>query len=150
MNKQFSHLVAAASLVFLAPALAMAMGGRPKDLDEEAVNARIQPLAKVRLAPASTAAATAGNRSGEELYKAVCAACHDTGAAGAPKKGDTAAWAPRIDAGLDMLTKSAKAGKNAMPPNGGSDASEEELVRAIIFMANQSGAKFKEPAAGAD
>ncbi|MDX9993892.1 MAG: c-type cytochrome [Rhodocyclaceae bacterium] len=149
MNKQFSHIVAAAGLVFLAPALAMAMGGRPKDLDEEAVNARIQPLAKVKLAPASSGAAAAGSRSGEELYKAVCAACHDTGAAGAPKMGDKAAWAPRIGVGLDVLTKTAKAGKNAMPPNGGSDANEEELVRAIVFMTNQSGAKFKEPAAGA-
>jgi cytochrome c5 len=63
--------------------------------------------------------------------------------------GDKAAWAPRLGVGLDVLTKTAKAGKNAMPPNGGSDATEEELARAIVFMTNKSGANFKEPAAGA-
>jgi cytochrome c5 len=50
---------------------------------------------------------------------------------------------------LDALVKSATAGKNAMPPRGGSDASDEELARAIVYMANKSGADFKEPAAGA-
>jgi cytochrome c5 len=63
--------------------------------------------------------------------------------------GDKAAWAPRLGVGLDVLAKTAKAGKNAMPPNGGSDATEEELTRAIVFMTNKSGANFKEPAAGA-
>jgi cytochrome c5 len=37
-----------------------------------------------------------------------------------------------------------------MPPKGGAaDASELEIARAIVFMTNQSGANFKEPAAGA-
>lgn len=150
MNKGSLRLLALAGLCTLAPALALAMGNRPKSVDEEAVNARIQPLAKVKLAPlaaAGTAGAAAGNRSGEELYKAVCAACHAAGVAGAPKTGEAAAWAPRIGVGLDALTKTALAGKGAMPPKGGSDASEEELRRAIVFMANQSGANFKEPAA---
>lgn len=142
MKKQFSQIVAAAGLIALVPAVAMAMGGHPKGLDEEGINARIQPLAKIKLAPPSSGAAASGNRTGEEMYKAVCAACHDTGAAGAPKMGDKAAWAPRIGVGLDALAKSAKAGKNAMPPNGGSDASEEELKRAITYMTNKSGANF--------
>jgi cytochrome c5 len=42
------------------------------------------------------AAAAGGNRSGEQIYKAVCGACHETGVANAPKTGDKAAWAPRI------------------------------------------------------
>jgi cytochrome c5 len=121
------------------------MGSHPQDMDEEALNARILPVAKVKLAPASTAGAAAGNRTGEEIYKGVCMACHGTGAAGAPKIGDKAAWAPRIALGLGGLTKSAIAGKNAMPPKGGSNATDEELARAIAFMANQSGASFKEP-----
>jgi cytochrome c5 len=82
------------------------------------------------------------------LYKAICSACHESGAAGAPKVGDKAAWAPRIGVGLDVLVKTATAGKNAMPPKGGSDATEAELAKAIVFMANKSGANFKEPAAG--
>jgi cytochrome c5 len=121
-----------------------AMGGRPKG-DDEAANSRIAPVARVELA-AAAAGAAAGNRSGEQIYKASCAACHDTGVANAPKLGDKAAWAPRIALKLDGLLKSAIAGKNAMPPKGGSDANDVELTRAIAYMANKAGAGFKEPA----
>ncbi len=124
---------------------AVAMGSRPM-VDDEAANSRIAPVARVELAAASAGAA-AGARSGEQIYKATCSACHDAGVANAPKLGDKAAWAPRIALGLDGLVKSATAGKNAMPPKGGSDANAAELVRTIVYMANKSGASFKEPAA---
>jgi cytochrome c5 len=150
MSNKFSRVLAMAGAVALMPALVLAMGGHPKSADDETLNARIQPLAKVKLAPAPAGgAAAAGGRSGEEIYKAVCGACHETGVAGSPKIGDKAAWAPRIGVGLDVLTKTAKAGKGAMPPKGGSDATDDELARAIIYMTNKSGANFKEPAAGA-
>jgi cytochrome c5 len=139
MPKNSRALVLAGAFIVAAP-IALAMGSRPK-ADEEAANARILPVAKVELAAAAPKAA-AGSRSGEELYKGVCGACHDTGAAGAPKMGDNGAWAPRLKLGLDGLTKSAIAGKNAMPPKGGSDATDAELARAIAFMANKSGASF--------
>jgi len=141
MSKRFPHTLAVAGLLLLTPALAAAMGSKPK-MDEEAVNARIQPVAQVKLG-APQAAAPAGGRSGEVIYKGVCGACHDTGAANAPKMGDSAAWEPRIAVGLDGLVKSATAGKGAMPPKGGSDATEEELRNTIIFMTNRSGANFK-------
>lgn len=147
MLRTASRSLAVAGVFALSATIAVAMGSRPK-VDEEAVNARIQPIAKLDLAGAQKAAA-GGARSGEELYKAVCSACHDSGAAGAPKMGDKAAWGKRIGVGLDVLVKTAKAGKNAMPPNGGSDASEVELTRAIVYMTNKSGANFKEPAGGA-
>ncbi len=150
MKEHFSRTLAMTGLLVLAPAMAMAMGGQPKEGDDEAANMRIQPVAKIKLAGAQAGSnAAAGGRSGEELYKAVCGACHDMGVAGSPKTGDKTAWAPRIGVGLDVLTKTAKAGKGAMPPKGGSDATDEELARAIVFMANKSGANFKLPAAGA-
>ena len=72
----------------------------------------------------------------------------DTGAAGAPKTGDTAAWAPRIAQGYETLVKTALAGKGAMPPRGGaSDLSDFEVERAIVYMADKSGANFPEPKA---
>ena len=138
--------LALSGVLALSATVALGMGSRPK-ADDEAVNARIQPLAHVELAGAQKGPA-AGARSAEDIYKAVCGACHDAGVAGAPKLGDKAAWAPRIGVGLDVLVKTAKAGKNAMPPKGGSDASDEELARTIVFMANKSGANFKAPAAG--
>lgn len=143
----FSHFkpLGLASLFILATSSAMAMGGRPAVQDDEAIASRIQPVGRVELAAAASPAA--GNRGGEELVNAACLACHGTGAAGAPKIGDKAAWSPRLAQGLAGLVKSATAGKNAMPPKGGSDANELELTRAIVFMANKSGASFKEPAA---
>lgn len=127
-------------LLVVAMSSAIAMGSRPV-ADPEGASSRIAPVAKVQLAAPTQASGK--ERTGEELYKSVCGACHDTGVANSPKTGDNAAWAPRIKLGLDGLLKSATAGKNAMPPKGGSDANENELKQAIIFMANKSGASFK-------
>lgn len=120
-----------------------AMGSRPQHVDDEGIATRIQPVGRVVFAAA--AAANSAPRTGEELFKSTCSACHATGAAGAPKMGDKAAWAPRLAQGLEGLLKSAINGKNAMPPKGGSNASDFELSRAIVYMTNQSGASFKEP-----
>ena len=120
----------------------------PGALNPEAVAERIQPVGKLEFGAAGGGTA----RSGEEVVKAVCGACHLTGAAGAPKVGDNAAWGPRIKAGLKSLVDNASKGIKAMPPRGGLDAGpvgDQELTRAIIQMANQSGASFKEPAAPA-
>jgi len=150
MKNRKSGLIGMIGACAIIPGLVFAMGGQPQGTDDEALNLRIQPVAKVKLAGAQAGSGTVavGGRSGEQLYKTVCLACHDTGAAGSPKMGDKAAWAPRIGVGLDVLVKTAKAGKNAMPPKGGSDATDEELARAIVYMTNKSGANFKEPATG--
>ena len=142
-----SHLnirTLAATGALLLSVSAFAMGGRPKG-DGEAANSRIAPVARVEIAAASAGAA-AGNRSGEQIYKAACSACHDAGVANAPKLGDKGAWVPRLALGLDGLLKSAIAGKNAMPPKGGSDANDIELARTIVYLANKSGGNLKEPA----
>jgi len=119
-------------------------GARKSQADEEAVAARILPVARVELASAGAGGAK-GSKTGEEIVNGACAACHAAGVAGAPKIGDKALWAPRLAQGLDALVKSATAGKNAMPPKGGADVTPIELTRAIVFMANKSGASFKEP-----
>jgi cytochrome c5 len=148
LSKNFRTGALASALAMTASA-AFAMGGAPA-ADDDAVAARIQPVARVEIAGAAPKATASGNRTGEQLYKSVCMSCHDAGVAGAPKIGDKAAWSPRLGVGLDVLTKTAIAGKNAMPPKGGAtDATDTELARAIVYMANKSGASFKEPAAGA-
>jgi cytochrome c5 len=70
------------------------------------------------------------------LYKQACVACHAAGVANAPKLGDKAAWAPRIKQGVPALGHSALKGKGAMPPKGGSSASEPELPAAVEYMVN--------------
>ncbi len=138
-------VIALGSIAFVVAMISIAnMAKGHKPVDPEAVNLRIAPVATVKIA--APVAAGGAARSGEQIYKGACSACHDAGVAGAPKLGDKGAWAPRLALGLDGLLKSATAGKNAMPPKGGSDASNTELAGAIVYIANQSGGKFKEPA----
>jgi cytochrome c5 len=87
-------------------------------------------------APEAQAAASAID--GEALYGA-CAACHATGAAGAPVLGDAAAWGPRIAGGVDALVSSVMNGKGAMPPKGGRMDLDQNQVQAIVeYMVSQS------------
>lgn len=110
----------------------------------EIIAAGIQPVARVELGEADSAAA--GPKTGVQVYKAACAACHDAGAAGAPKLGDSAGWASRIATGLEALVHSAVNGKGAMPAKGGNAAlTEAEITRAVVYMANEAGGKFAEP-----
>ena len=86
-------------------------------------------------------------KSGEEVYKGQCTACHAAGAAGAPKFGDLAAWAPRIKTGYDALLTSALKGKGAMGAQGGGDLEDLEIGRAVVYMSNAAGGKLEEPKA---
>jgi cytochrome c5 len=91
------------------------------------------------VAMAADSGAAAGPKSGEEIYNTNCMACHATGAAGAPKVGDAAAWAPRIAKGKDKLLANATSGLNAMPPKGlCMTCSDAELLGAIEYMVSQS------------
>lgn len=115
-------------------------------LTAEAVARRIAPVAQVELKDASDVSAM---KTGEQVYQAVCGACHAAGAAGAPKLGDAAAWAPRIKTGYEALLNSALKGKGAMGAQGGGDYSDYEIARAVVYMANQGGGKLAEPKAPA-
>jgi cytochrome c5 len=112
--------------------------------DAAATEARIRPVASLEFRDAN---APRQYLSGEEVYKNSCLACHGAGIAGAPKVGDAAAWKARIGAGYNTLLSHALNGIGAMPAKGGSaDLEEIEVARAVVLMANQSGAQFKEPA----
>ena len=111
---------------------------------EKATAARIQKVGAVEIRDANREM-----KSGEEVFKVQCMACHTTGAAGAPKIGDTAAWGARIATGLEALTNAALKGKNAMPAQGGGNFEDIEIARAVVYLANASGAKFDSPKAPA-
>lgn len=113
-------------------------------MSEEAVAARIKPVGEVVLADKSAG----GERSGEQIVKEVCQTCHGAGLLNAPKVGDPAAWKPRLAQGEKTLIAHAINGIRAMPARGGNPSlSDAEVARAVVWMANQSGAKFKEPPA---
>ncbi len=103
----------------------------------------IKPVGAVTVADQSGAsAASTGPRSGADVYNAVCMACHATGAAGAPKVGDKAAWTPRFAQGIDTLLNNAVNGIRAMPPKGTcADCSDDELKGAVAYMLSETGFK---------
>ncbi|MCO4864853.1 c-type cytochrome [Cupriavidus sp. WGlv3] len=115
----------------------------------EAVNDRIKPVASLEIKDPN---APRVFKTGEQVYKEICAACHATGAAGAPKHGTAGDWTARIGQGFDGLMKSVLNGKGAMPPRAGStpdDYTDYELARAVVYLADSGGAKFPEPPAPA-
>ncbi len=117
-------------------------------LSGEAVARRIAPVAGFELVDAN---APKVFKTGEQVFATVCTACHTAGVAGAPKLGDNAAWAPFIKAGYDEMMKVALHGKGGMPAKGGNPAlSDYEVARAVVYMANKSGASLPEPAAPAE
>lgn len=129
------------------------VSSRPKyesrhDASEEASNERIRPVAQPAV-PNLAATGPAVPRTGEQLFNQTCNACHGSGAMGAPKVGDNAAWAPRIASGLDALINSAEKGKGSMPAQGGG-ATRYEIARAVVYMTGKSGGSFKEPEAPKD
>lgn len=111
---------------------------------EKAIAMRIQKVGSVEIRDANRVL-----RSGEEVYKAQCTACHAAGLAGAPKTGDTGAWAARIKTGYDALLTSALKGKGAMGAQGGGDYDDIEIGRAVVYLTNAAGGKFAVPAAPA-
>lgn len=130
------HMVNAAGGKMEEPAAADAA---PAAAPAEAAPAAVAVAAAPAAAPVAAAApaapsATVSAGAGEALYKQACSVCHVAGVAGAPKFGDKAAWAPRLALGVDGLTASVIKGKNAMPPKGGSTASDADIKSAVEYM----------------
>ncbi len=142
----FSFVVPILAIVLLVSYVTRDLAPPPGSdgLSPQAVAARLQPVGKVEIKDASNPAEM---KNGEQVYAAVCTACHTAGVAGAPKLGDAAAWAPRLATGYPALLASALKGKGAMAAQGGGDYSDLEIGRAVVYLANKSGGKFEEPAA---
>lgn len=93
---------------------------------------------KKLLLAASLVAMTASVQAAQDpeaVFNKACMACHMAGVAGAPKKGDTAAWEPRLTKGTDALLASVKNGLNAMPAGGlCADCTDEDYKATIEWM----------------
>jgi cytochrome c5 len=125
-------------------------------LEQDAINERLAPVASVNVGGASAtgadAAAPAAVKSGKDIVAAACNACHGTGAAGAPKIGDTADWQARFEQGMDTLADHAINGytgsKGMMPAKGGNmSLSDDEVKAAIVSMLQDSGIDVGDAAA---
>ncbi len=146
-------LLAFAVPITLAALMSQLMTSGEKGIheDDSKILARIQPVGTVVLAEVS---GPKGMLTGEQVYGQVCKTCHEGGLAGAPKFGDKAAWSARIATGQATLDQHAIGGfqgkSGVMPPKGGNtDLSDDEIRRAVAFMANAAGATWKEPAVAA-
>lgn len=110
---------------------------------KDEVSARTSPVGSLCLSGQECAAApvvvASGPRSGSDIYSSKCIACHGSGAAGAPKLGDKAGWAPRIAKGIDALYNGAINGINGMPAKGlCMDCSDEEIKVTVDYMVAES------------
>lgn len=144
-----AFVVPVVMIILLAKAVVSMRAPDPAVLAPEAVAARIKPVADVVI-QAGGGGSASGAKSGEEIYKTVCTACHQTGVANAPKFGDKQAWAGHIAEGLEAMVKAATGGIRGMPPRGGNpNLSDVEIARAVVYMANAAGANWKEPEAPA-
>jgi cytochrome c5 len=163
------QLIIVVLLAFLVPILLIIMvtqlvtGGMKIDRDsalmsDAAVAKRLKPVGEVFIgepppaessptgaapppAPASanSVAAKGGKVDGSKVYQTVCAMCHGTGLAGAPKLGDKAAWKARIGQGAATLHEHAIKGIRAMPAKGGNPAlSDAEVSAAVDYMVGQA------------
>lgn len=122
-----------------------------------AIEERIEPVGRVLLLGDEELAAAAAAlempdpvatvMSGPQVYNMACITCHGTGLAGAPRMGDTAAWAPRIEKGIETLNMHAIQGFQGetgfMPAKGGyadpvTGLSDEEVIDAVSYMVEQS------------
>jgi cytochrome c5 len=96
----------------------------------------MQAAQEAAKAAAASQVAYGGTTDGKTIFGNLCHSCHETGAGGAPKISDKAAWAPRVAEGLDTLVKHAIDGytgkSGIMPPKGGNPALTDEQIKATV------------------
>lgn len=140
-------VVVAAFLFFL---VKLATSGYYSDVAEstpEATQTRIMATGNITMGDGTPV----GMRTGKQVFDKVCAQCHgaDANVAFAPKVTHNDQWAPRIAKGFNALVHSAVngfVGAGNMPARGGkADLTDDEVARAVAYMANESGANFKAP-----
>lgn len=110
------------------------IGGADTKAADEEIAKRLKPIGEVAIGEAKPD--VGGVVDGKKVYESICQACHNTGAAGAPKAGDKGAWGPRIAQGKDTLFKHAIGGftgkTGTMPPKGGNPALSDAEVKAAV------------------
>ena len=132
--KRLSLIIALSISLFTASSFA-------QDFSEAAITDRIAPIGDVYIdgeiitASSKPEVVPTGPRSGESIYNTFCVACHGSGVLGAPKKGDAAAWEPRVAQGQETLINHALNGFNSMPARGScSNCSDEEIAATVAFL----------------
>ncbi|HHY6927969.1 TPA: c-type cytochrome, partial [Burkholderia ambifaria] len=121
-----------------AAATAGASGADASNAQAAAAMAAIAAIPKAGEKPAAAPTSADAASAGKALYTQVCQACHAAGVLGAPKFGNKDDWAPRLKESMDTVYNYALHGKGAMPPKGGSNASDADVKAAVDYMVNAS------------
>ena len=148
--KDWKQLLVVLVLAFVIPIVAITLitqfitgQSRGKPENDAGVLNRIKPVGEVVIAQAGAAP---GTRTGEQAFQQVCKTCHEAGLAGAPKFGDKAAWTRVLAEGQKLAVDHAIHGIRGMPPKGGNpDFTDDEVHRAVAYMANAAGANWSAP-----
>lgn len=117
------------------------------DTTPSATETRIQPSGRLVLGDGTEP----GQRTGQQVFNKICVQCHaaDSSVAFSPKITNKAEWGSRIAKGFATLVSNAVngyQGQGSMPARGGAaDLTDDEVARAVAYMANQSGGNFTEP-----
>ncbi|MFK7160110.1 c-type cytochrome [Marinospirillum sp. MEB164] len=147
-HKTTRRMLAMAAILGLGGLVALQAQARTGTAEE--IAERLRPVGELCLqgmdcggAPAPAPVASAGARSGSDVYNSICMACHTTGAAGAPMKGDVAAWADRLAQGMDTLYAHSIDGfignSGVMPARGGNpNLSDDEVKAAVDYLVDAS------------
>lgn len=97
----------------------------------------------VATAPEGAAGEADAGDMGKKVYDGLCISCHGSGIPGIPQFGDKAAWAPRIEQGIETLYSHSIDGFTGgsgmmMPPRGGGSLSDEEVKAAVDYIVANS------------
>ena len=135
------------AMSFVPVLLVLALAGCGQKSDETAVSPpeSVSPAPTEAASPAETAVPVA-LKSGEQVYKEVCQACHGAGVANAPKAGEPGGWTALFKEGQAVVTAHGWVGVRGMPAKGGRpDLSLEEFARATAWMARSAGGDWQDP-----
>ncbi len=70
----------------------------------------------------------------ETLYSNNCAVCHNSPVMGAPELGDKEAWASLLKKGVNKVYSNAINGINGMPPRGGTELTDEQMLLTVDYL----------------
>ena len=140
-NIQVARIVAAVAVLGLG--LLVAVHASASNVSADTIAERLKPSGELWLQGMDCGGVAApvvvGPKSADQVYNTVCMACHDTGAAGSPKRGDKAAWAPRLTQGMATLYEHSLNGIRGMPAKGGNPKlSDDEVKSAVDYIVEAS------------
>ncbi len=135
-----SKIIVSAARVSIVALGVLFMGTLAAQSRDEQIAQRLEPIGQVCLAgeacsrggASSQASAAPAAFDPAQTYQQSCSVCHASGMAGAPKFGDSAEWATRMEKGMETVVANAISGINAMPARGMCMTCSDDNIAALV------------------